>query len=249
MKKDKLVVCSCVQDHQAYHTYWKDFELPFTYMCDVTKDPSFDSHGINYREQEIRDQLYFEGDIPTTHPWNHQGRNIVWFYAFFRMSLFYLQNPGFKNYWFMDNDVKIGKPTEFFKGFDKNDADFISYYVFKEKTVQSQPNIPHIDDKTTSKDYWFQRFPHSGDILSDNVTEYFGSFFPIVRFSNKMLNALTSETRMGFTGYSEGWVPTMVNHMGGKLDTVFNNQGKSDHFNQDEVKVTHKNINIDWSWI
>ena len=249
MKKDKLVVCSCVQDHQAYHTYWKDFELPFTYMCDVTKDPSFDSHGINYREQEIRDQLYFEGDIPTTHPWNHQGRNIVWFYAFFRMSLFYLQNPGFKNYWFMDNDVKIGKPTEFFKGFDKNDADFISYYVFKEKTVQSQPNIPHIDDKTNSKDYWFQRFPHSGDILSDNVTEYFGSFFPIVRFSNKMLNALTSETRMGFTGYSEGWVPTMVNHMGGKLDTVFNNQGTSDHFDAKEVNVTHKNINVDWSWL
>jgi len=249
MKNDKLVICSCVYDHTAYDLYWKDFELPFTYMCDVTKDVEFDSGGINYTEEEIRSEMFFDGDIPERHPWKHQGRNIIWFYAFFRMGLFYLKHPGFNNYWFMDNDVKIEQPEQFIKAFEDNDADFLAYYVFKEKTVQSQPLIPNIDDNTTSKDWWFQRYPSPGDIMHDDVTEHFGSFFPIVRFSNKFMNGLLTETRMGYTGYSEGWVPTMVNKLGGKLDTIFNNKGTSDHFDHKQVKVTHKNINIDWSWL
>ena len=50
-------------------------------------------------------------------------------------------------------------------------------------------------------------------------------------------------------GYSEGFVPTQLNKDGFTLDTIFNNQSKSDHFDVNKIHILHKNIKVDWSWI
>jgi len=44
-------------------------------------------------------------------------------------------------------------------------------------------------------------------------------------------------------------VPTILNRDGFKLDTIFNNQSKSDHFDINKINIKHKNIQVNWSWI
>ena len=127
-----------------------------------------------------------------------------------------------------------------FLGVDKNN--------FKNKGVKNQSNIPEIDDNTHSNTVWFDRFPGDGDHI-DKKDELFGSFFPIVRFSNKSLRHLTNLLINKEHGYSEGFVPTILNRDGFKLDTIFNNQSKSDHFDINKINIKHKNIQVNWSWI
>ena len=39
------------------------------------------------------------------------------------------------------------------------------------------------------------------------------------------------------------------NRDGFALDTIFNNQSRSDHFDVDKIHIKHKGIKVDWSWI
>lgn len=248
MLKDKLVVCTTSQTHLQYKPYWDTFPLHFTYLTDVTKNPSYDV-GLRYTEETVREDMMFEEDIPKGHFYAHQGRSIIWFYAQFRMSLYYNMKPDFNNYWFMDDDVTVGDPEGFFSAFEDNDADFLAYYLFKEQSVDTQPNIPKLDNRTYSGNGWFDRFPGPGDILYPDTTELFGSFFPIVRISNNFLNKMTTLSRMGLHGWHEGYVPTSVNYFGGKLDTIFNSDGLSDHFDAAKIDVKHKNQTIGWDFL
>jgi hypothetical protein len=240
---NKVIVCTCANTFSAYDHYWKTVNFKFEYLSD--RYPI----GIEYNEKMVRDMFNFNDEVSKSHWWNQQGnRNIIWFYAHFRMAYYYMLNPNEEWYWFMDDDVVCDNWSEFFKSFETNDADFISYYIFKNQNVISQPKIPKIDSNTYSNTLWFDRFPGDKDQISKDL-QLFGSFFPIVRFSNKSLKHITDLLLKGVHGYSEGFVPTVLNRDGFKLDTIFNNQSKSDHFNVDEIHILHKGIRVDWSWI
>jgi len=239
----KTIVCTCANTFKSYEAYWKTVDFDFEFLSD--RAPI----GIEYDEQKVRDLFNFKGDVSKSHWWNQQGnRNIIWFYAHLRMAYYYMLNPNEDWYWFMDDDLVCDNWSEFFKAFETNNTDFISYYIFKNKGVTSQPNIPEIDDNTYSNTLWFDRFPGDGDQINKNG-ELFGSFFPIVRFSNKSLRHITDLLLNGVHGYSEGFVPTILNKDGFTLDTIFNNQSKSNHFDVNEIHILHKNIRVDWSWI
>ena len=239
----KKIVCTCANTFKSYDSYWKTVDFDFEFLSD--RYPV----GIEYDEQKVRDVFNFKGDVSKKHFWNSQGnRNIIWFYAHLRMAYYYMLNPNEDWYWFMDDDVICDNWSEFFKSFENNDADFISYYLFKNKGVKNQPNIPEIDKNTHSGTTWFSRFPGDGDNIDKN-DELFGSFFPIVRFSNKSLKHLSNLLINKQHGYSEGFVPTQLNKDGFTLDTIFNNQSESDHFDVNKIHILHKNIRVDWSWI
>jgi len=240
---NKVIVCTCVNTYDAYKNYWKTVDFDFEFLSDRVPI------GIEYDEQKVRDVFNFKGDVSKKHYWNSQGnRNIIWFYAHFRMAYYYMLNPNEDWYWFMDDDVICDNWSEFFASFENNTSDFISYYIFKNQGINSQPNIPHIDNNTHSGISWFNRFPGDKDAIDIN-SELFGSFFPIVRFSNKSLKHLVDLLINDVHGYSEGFVPTILNKDGFTLDTIFNNNSESNHFDINKINILHKNIKVDWSWI
>lgn len=239
----KVIVCTCDNTYKSYESYWNSVDFEFEFLSD--RYPT----GIEYDEQKVRDVFNFKGDVSKKHFWNSQGnRNIIWFYAHLRMAYYYMLNPNEDWYWFMDDDVICDNWSEFFKSFENNTSDFISYYLFKNTNIDSQVNIPTIDSNTHSGTAWFDRFPGDGDFIN-RTDELFGSFFPIVRFSNKSLKHLTDLLINNIHGYSEGFVPTQLNKDGFTLDTIFNNQSESDHFDVNKIHILHKNIRVDWSWI
>ena len=239
----KVIVCTCDNTYKSYESYWNSVDFEFEFLSD--RYPT----GIEYDEQKVRDIFNFKGDVSKKHFWNSQGnRNIIWFYAHLRMAYYYMLNPNEDWYWFMDDDVICDNWSEFFKSFENNTSDFISYYLFKNTNIDSQVNIPTIDSNTHSGTAWFDRFPGDGDFIN-RTDELFGSFFPIVRFSNKSLKHLTDLLINNIHGYSEGFVPTQLNKDGFTLDTIFNNQSESDHFDVNKIHILHKNIRVDWSWI
>ena len=239
----KVIVCTCDNTYKSYESYWNSVDFEFEFLSD--RYPT----GIEYDEQKVRDVFNFKGDVSKKHFWNSQGnRNIIWFYAHLRMAYYYMLNPNEDWYWFMDDDVICDNWSEFFKSFENNTSDFISYYLFKNTNIDSQDNIPTIDSNTHSGTTWFDRFPGDGDFIN-RTDELFGSFFPIVRFSNKSLKHLTDLLINNIHGYSEGFVPTQLNKDGFTLDTIFNNQSESDHFDVNKIHILHKNIRVDWSWI
>jgi hypothetical protein len=245
-------VCTTPQIYSSYASHWENFPKDtreLIWVSDITKDPSFDL-GFKYTEKELRKNLNFYGDVSQNHYWNSQrNKNIIWFYAHFRMLNFYIENPNYDYYWFFDDDVKMTNWEAFFEGTDNDDSDFLGYFIFKNNNVDSQPTVPNIDDRTFSKNMWFERFPGDGDIIGNDITELFGSFFPVNRFSNRAMKKLLELNNEGFSGYSEGFVPTMLNKYGYKLSSLIKPDNTSNYFDVNEVNIKHKNIKIDWEWI
>jgi len=248
------VYCVCTTPN-AYHQYvrhWDTFKetgKELRWLCDITNNKDF-KLDFDYSENDIRRNLNFNKIISTKHYWNCVGnRNIIWFYAHFRMLNFYLENRDYDYYWFFDDDVKADNWVEFFKGFENDDSDFISYFIFKNKNVESQPNVPKIDERTFSNQQWFNRFPGDGDVLPQETKELFGSFFPVVRFSKKAMETLLKTHSSGYDAYSEGFVPTILNSVNYKLTSLYTPENTSKFFNDEIVNLKHKNIKIEWSWI
>lgn len=245
-------VCTTPDIYGSYSSYWENFprnKRELIWVSDITKDSSFDL-GFKYTEQDLRQEFNFHNEVSKKHYWNSYGnRNIVWFYAHLRMMYFYVKNPNYDFYWFFDDDIKMKNWELFFDGTDQDDSDFLSYFCFKNRNVISQPNIPIIDDKTFSKHLWFDRFPGSGDILPEQTNELFGSFFPTTRFSNKALLKLLEIHNEGYHGYHEGFVPTVLNNYGFKLNTIVSPNNTSKFFDTNEVDIQHKHTKITWEWI
>jgi hypothetical protein len=237
--------------NQNYVNDWVNFPYKdnFIFINDISKNNDFNL-GFTYTESDIRKNLNFNGEVSKMNFWNSQNnRNIIWFYAHFRMLNYYIANPNYDYYWFFDDDVRASNWEAFFDGFKSNDADFISYFCFKNRNISTQENIHEIDNRTYSSHNWFSRFPGPGDVIPNDVKNYFGSFFPAVRYSNAALNKLKEINENGFSGYSEGFVPTMLNHYGMKLDTIIKPDNTSKHFDVDVVNMLHKNIRVTWEWI
>jgi len=205
--------------------------------------------GFKYTEQDIRDNFKFNFNVSKKHYWNSEGnRNIVWFYAHFRMLNFYLKHPYFDYYWFFDDDVKIDDWEKFLIEVDKDYSDFISYFIFKGKDIKEYEHIPTIDSKTTSDTVWFERFPGDQDNLPENIDNIFGSFFPINRYSNSAMKYLYELTLKGYHGYGEGFVPTVLANKGFSITSLYDKLHNSNLFDTSN-KILHKNSIIKWEWI
>ena len=247
-KNYKSIVCTCSRTYGAYKNSWDTSGIDFDYLSHKINDTEL--KGLIFTEEDLRKDYDFNTEVSKKHYWNsHGNRNIVWFYAHLRMVYYYQFNPGQDYYWFFDDDLSVDNWEVFFDSFKNNNSDFISYYGFKEESVKSQPNIPIIDGNSYTGNGWFDRFPGDKDILYPDNTELFGSFFPAVRFSNSALKKLNDLLLEGIYGYSEGFVPTILNYFNYSLDTIFDNKSQGKYFDNDIVNVKHKNGKIDWSWI
>jgi hypothetical protein len=245
-------VCFTPRTYHAYINWWKPlFDKDNSYLIvDNTENTVLDYDCFSYNDKMIRESFKFSGDVSQNHYWNSQrNRNIIWFYAHFRMLYFFLKNSEYDYYWFFDDDVFCNNWEGFLKGFENEDSDFLSYFLFKNTNVEIYPNIPKVDNRMFSGELWFRRFPGDGDKLFNGVNYYFGSFFPIVRYSRKALIHLLELTYSGYHGYGEGFVPTMLANEGFKMNTIFNPDNTSNFFNTDIIQIKHKNIKINWEWL
>lgn len=238
---NKYCVCTMPETWDAYKN---NFDKRFDLIADVS-NWHFEE-GFRFTENDIREKLGFMGQVSKKSWWNPYGnRPIAWYYAHFRMLLYYLKNPDYDYYYFLDDDVRANWDL-LFEGLDKSNADFMSYFIFKNEGVISQ-SVPVIDSDTYSGKEWFNRYPAHGDTFVGS--ELFGSFFPIVKFSNKAMKELVDACKNGCFGYGEGFVPTYLNHKGYTLKSIINKDNTSDYFDVDKVDILHKNQKITWSWI
>lgn len=218
-------------------------------IVDITKDPSFNK-GVTFTELELREKLKFNIEVSKRNWWNSYGnKNIAWFYAHLRMIHFYMKYPNYDYYWFFDDDIKMNDWNLFFNGFKNEDTDFLSYFCFKNTNVETQLEVPKIDNKTHSGTSWFDRFPGIDSNLPSDINELFGSFFPTTRFSNLALKTIMEENLKGYHGYHEGMVPTLLNYHGLKLKTIIKPDNTSNFFNVKEVNILHKDITVTWGWV
>jgi hypothetical protein len=91
---------------------------------------------------------------------------------------------------------------------------------------------------------WLTHYPGIGDKQPEDITEKYGSYFPIVRLSNRALSLLLEKHNQGYYGYSEGYVPTVLNHHGMSLYSIFNTNSKVDLNN--DILIHHKNWEMLW---
>jgi hypothetical protein len=252
MYKNCYGICFTPETYNSYINNWGYFnnkENTF-YVIDNSKNKQINYPSFIYTENEIRNNFNFKKDVSKNNFWNHVGnRNIVWFYAYLRMINFYIKNPNYEYYWFFDDDVYCDNWEMFLNGFENDDSDFISYFLFKNINFEDYPNIPKADSRMYSKELWFNRFPGSGDELPPEIKNYFGSFFAIVRYSNRAMKELVEITKNGFSGYGEGFVPTYLATLNYKLNSIYKPDNTSNYFDVNKVNVTHKNIKINWEWL
>ena len=163
------------------------------------------------------------------------------------MLNYFIKNPTKDWYWFFDDDVTCDDWEGFINSFNNVDTDFISWLVFSKEDYNN--GIPDIDKDTTSEHMWFERFPGDGDILPKGINQWYGSFFPAVRYSNSSMNTLLKQFKDGLWGYSEGFVPTILNKHNHSLGSIFNKDGTSDYYDVNKIILKHKHQDIGWNWI
>jgi hypothetical protein len=242
------VVSTCDQTYNAYKNNWKDFPYTIDWLYHTEKEFLPQPNYLYYSEEDLRRDTSFYGDVSKKHYWNSYGnRNIIWFYAHFRMMKFYLHYPNYDYYYFFDDDVSCDNWKGFVDGLTTSTSDFFSWFVFQKQDYKN--HIPTIDQATTSQHMWFERFPGDNDVLPGNINEWYGSFFPVVRISNNAMADLTSLLDKGLHGWHEGFVPTMLNSMGHTLESLYQKDGTSKLYDVTKIDVKHKNQNIKWNWI
>ncbi len=211
-------------------------------LCNVKLKDQFDvnplldyvqDNVILYSTENIRKTFNFHIEASDKHWWNNGGgRNIIWFYPHFRMMYFYKIHPEYEYYWFFDEDVTFPEEHlyDIVDAHSDLDHDCMITYLFSDINNENPSKVPVVDENMVSyhslDHYWLKHYPGPGDIEPQDVKERYGSYFPIVRLSNKALKTLVEEHEKGFYGYSEGYVPTILNHRGLKLYSIFNKDSK-----------------------
>lgn len=238
----------------SFIKHWK-------YFCDIPNSfKIIDNNGGDatndtipiflYTEEDIRKNFNFNEQVSRNHYWNSYGnRNLVWFYAYLRMINFYISHPNYEYYWFFDDDVTMDNWELFFKGFENINTDFLSYFLFKNTNVDSYPEVEKIDSLTHSGNGWFRRFPGDKDTLEKSIKDYYGSFFAIVRYSNRSLKELVKLTENNYYGYGEGFVPTSLAQKEFTMNGIFQSNNESKYFDDSLVNVKHKHSKITWEWL
>lgn len=201
-----------------------------------------------YTPEEF-EQHNFNRPIDRKHRWgSHQNPN--YFYAHFRMLLFYLKNPNYDYYWFFDDDVFFeGSLRELLEGYENYDVDFVSVQGFKKEDYSELPHVSQVNDKMLgSHGNWLSMAPGPGDNYK-SIDRHLGCFFPVVRFSNRAMKHLVSLNEEGYFGYSEGFVPTALASDGFGVASMLNESDEYFVPHNSSCKLIHKNIPFTWSWI
>ena len=126
----------------------------------------------------------------------------VWYNPEFIVLNFFLKNPTYKYYWYIEYDVHFnGLWSIFFDYFLKNDADFIGTKIKK------------------YKDHPEWRWWNAMNITVP-INQQVGSLFPIERYSNRALELLDRKYKSGVFGFNEVIVPTLMNLEGFKIEDI-----------------------------
>jgi hypothetical protein len=204
---------------------------------------------VTYNKNDFEKEQ-FNRPINPRHRWgNHQNPN--YFYAHFRMLLFYLNKPEFDYYWFFDDDVTFeGNLKQLLNNYNSIDDDFIAIQAFKKNNYPEFPNISVINNRMLgSHGHWLEKAPGPGDNFL-STEKHIGSFFPIVRLSNRSMRYLYDLNKLGFYGYSECFVPTSLASKGYKVSSMLNEHNNFFIENQSaECKMYHKGIDFTWEWL
>jgi len=187
--------------------------------------------------------------ISKNHRWGcHQ--NPKYFYAHYRMLIFYLNNPEYNYYWFFDDDVDFkGDINQFLNRYETESDDFIAIQAFKKDQYEEFPRISCIKEPGQIIEHsWFSSCPGDGDVFKSQ-NRLIGSFFPIVRFSNRSMKHLWNLHKDGFYGYSEGFVPTSLGCDGFKVSSMMDKNNNFFIENDTACELLHQNIPFTWSWL
>ena len=241
----EVAVVVCTNTNSGYTGDWEKvfrFNNDDYMLRDVSSEkvPPYSSFSkfvpdnvINYTEQHMRDALNFKEKLSDQHWWNQGGgRNIIWFYPHLRMLYFYLLHPEYKFYWFFDDDVTWpkGQLYDFVDAHAKLDHDCMISYIFSHDDADIQPDALGMDSRMVSYHgadcTWLSHYPGPGDVQPMGIKKNYGSYYPIVGFSNKAMHTLLELHKLGYRGYSEGYTPTILNFMGLKLYSIYNKDSK-----------------------
>lgn len=209
----------------------------------------YEANVVTYTKDNFQEEN-FNRPIDRRHRWgNHQNPN--YFYAHFRMLLFYLQKPEFDHYWFFDDDVTFkGDLKALLDNYNYVNDDFIAIQAFKKEDYPEFPNISVINNRMLgSHGNWLNNAPGPGDNFL-SIERHIGSFFPIVRLSNRAMKYLYDLNTLGFYGYSEGFVPTSLACHGYQVSSMLdeNNVFFIDK-DSNKCKLYHKGIDFTWEWL
>lgn len=137
-------------------------------------------------------------------------------------------NLNYKNYWYLEDDVRFsGNWSLFFNEFKNNTADFLSCHI---RWVKDFPNWPHSEIYNDTKNY--------------NINQKIASFNPICRFSNKSMKYLISEMPK-WTGHHECLICTLLFNNGYAIED-FSGEGDFTPVNHiDKFYNNTKSINYE----
>lgn len=194
------------------------------------------------------DQHNFNRPVDRKHRWgSHQNPN--YFYAHFRMLLFYKKYNNFDYYWFFDDDVYFDKNLkQFLAEYESSKEDFLAIQVFKQDGYEEFPHISKVNNRMGSHGSWLCFAPGPGDNYK-STKKHMGSFYPIVRYSNKAMKHLIEVNEQGFYGYSEGFVPTTLASDGFTVASMLSEEDKFFINPATKCSLKHKNDNFTWTWI
>lgn len=260
MKNTSIAVCSYYRtfDGDGNKTIvdfknqnFDNFFVLFDNQTNLTKEEvssKYDNSPVSFFNDEDFKKHGFDKPISKFHFWgSHQ--NPKYFYAHYRMLVHYINNPNFEYYWYFDDDVQFnGDLKSFISEYDKLDDDFMAIQIFKKEEYSEFPNISVINSRMEgSRGHWLGHCPGPGDNFK-STDKHMGSFFPIVRFSNKALLHLLDLHKEGYFGYSEGFVPTTLASDGFKVSSMmdeFNNF----QLNNNNCELIHKGQKFTWEWL
>jgi len=242
---DNTAVVMCRRTVSYFDNDWKQAFRKDNHdylLCHVELEDQFDvkpmldyvqDNVILYSTENVRNTFNFHIEASDKHWWNNGGgRTIIWFYPHFRMMYFYKTHPEYEYYWFFDEDVTFPENDLYHivNAHAHLDHDCMITYLFSDLNNDNPSKVPVVDENMVSfhstDHYWLKHYPGPGDTQPEDVKEKYGSYFPMVRLSNKALKTLVEEHEKGFYGYSEGYVPTVLNHHGLKLYSIFNKDSK-----------------------
>lgn len=261
--KTALVICT-TPSFSAYSKEWtRDLKFgEHNYiLCDVgngkksisipTMMNFMQDNIVNYSLNNIKKSLNFDIQPSDKHRWNMGGgRSIIWFYAHFRMMYFYKIFPNYEYYWFFDDDITFPNSdlTKFLEKHNTLNYDCMITYLFANLNAKNPSNVLTMGNNMGSyhadNHHWLTHYPGAGDKQPPYITETYGSYFPIVRFSNRAIKKLLEVHEEGYYGYSEGFVPTVLNHFGMSMYSIFNKDSKVNLDN--EIVIHHKFDTILW---
>ena len=231
---------------------FENFFLHFdnTNSCDFEEiKKAYDNANICLYSNKDFEENNFNRPISKYHRWgSHQNPN--YFYAHFRMLIFYMKNPNYDYYWFFDDDVTFqGNLKELLSNYSNCDEDFLAIQAFKKEEYENFPKISKINDGMKgSHGNWLSFCPGPGDVFKE-TNIHIGCFFPIVRFSKKAMNYLLNLNENNYYGYSEGFVPTSLASAGFKVSSMMDEFNNFFITNNSNCTLFHKGTKFTWDWL